>query len=93
MNSTKKNMVISPILTRSPFSIPDSPTHISIDSINKIVNLHYLKKMEYEYDNFIEKKCQILMLLNIIDEVLDIRDVVIMRINVLKRHQKRKLLL
>ena len=93
---TKKNvstMVISPILNRSPFSIPDSPQYISISNIEKTTNIYILKKLEYQYDEFLEKKCQILELLNVIDEVFDIRDTLIMRINTLERqmrhHQER----
>lgn len=82
------NMVISPRLTRSPFSIPDSPQYISISNIEKTTNIYILKKLEYQYDEFIEKKCQILMLLNVIDEVFEIRDSLIIRINSLEREQR-----
>jgi len=80
--------VISPVFIHSPFSIPDSPKYISIECINKITNMCRLKKLECEYDDFLEKKFQILMLLNVIDEVLEIRDTLIMRINVLIRKEK-----
>ena len=86
--------VISPIFIHSPFSIPDSPQYISIENINKMTNISHLKKLEYEYDNFLEKKCQILMLLNVIDEVFDIRDTLIVRISTLiikERYKKMKL--
>lgn len=78
-------MVICPILNRSPFSIPDSPQYISISIIEKTTNIYILKKLEYQYDEFLEKKFQILQLLNVIDEVFDIRDALIMRINILER--------
>ena len=88
--SSKKvsNMVINPRLIRSPFSSPDSPKYISITDIKKITNTNILKKLEYQYDEFLEKKCQILLLLNVIDEVFEIRDEIIMRINALKRQQR-----
>lgn len=86
----KKHMVISPILTKTPFSIPDSPEYMTVESINKIDNIYVLKKLEYEYDNFLEKKYQILMLLNNIDEVFDVREALIMRIIVLKRDNRHK---
>lgn len=82
------NVVISPILTRSPFSIPESPQYISISCIEKTTNIYILKKLETQYDEFLEKKCQILQLLNVIDEVFDIRDSLIMRINVLERQRR-----
>lgn len=83
----KKNInnVISPILTRSAFTIPDCPEYISRDRINKITNIYILKKIENDYDAFLDKKCQILMLLNVIDEVFEIRDQLLLRINALKR--------
>ena len=85
-------MVVSPIITRSAFSIPDSPQYISIISIEKTVNIYILKNLEYQYDEFLEKKCQILLLLNVIDEVFEIRDSLIMRINTLEReYRNRKL--
>ena len=87
-NKKACDTVIRQSLTRSPFSIPDSPQYISINVIEKITNIYTLKKLEYEYDEFLEKKCQILILLNIIDEVFKIRDLLIMRINTLKREKK-----
>lgn len=77
--------VISPVFNCSPFSISDSPQYISISNIKKIYNINILKELEYQYDMFLEKKCQILQLLNVIDEVLDIRDIISMRINALER--------
>ena len=85
---TVSNMEISPRVTRSPFSIPDSPQYISISNIEKTTNIYILKKLECQYDEFLEKKCQILQLLNVIDEVFDIRDSLIMRINVLERQRR-----
>lgn len=80
--------MISPIVTRTPFSIPDSPQHISISNIEKTTDIYILKKLEYQYNLFLEKKCQILQLLNVIDEVFDIRDSLIMRINTLERQRR-----
>lgn len=89
-NNNVSNMVISPILTRSAFSIPDSPQYISIKNIQKTTNIYILKKLEYDYDEFLEKKCQILLLLNVIDEVFKIRDSLIMRINFLERERRNR---
>jgi len=77
--------VISPVFNCSPFSIPDSPPYIGISNIKKIKNINILKELEYQYDTFLETKCQILQLLNVIDEVFDIRDIILMRINALER--------
>ena len=84
----KKTVCISPILTRSPFSIPDSPQYVSMERINKMNSIYHLKKLELDYDEFLEKKCQILLLLNVIEEVFEIRDSLITRVNYLRR-QKR----
>ena len=46
--------------------------------------------VEYDYDEFLEKKFQILILLNLIDEVFDIRDSLLMRINALEQIQRKK---
>jgi hypothetical protein len=86
-SNKKSNMVISPMLTRSAFSIPDSPEYVSVERINKMNSIYHLKKLEREYDEFLEKKCQILQLLNVIDEVFEIRDTLVMRVNALRRQQ------
>ena len=80
------------MLTRSPFTIPDSPEYISIERINKTNNIYYLKKLEHQYDDFLEKKCQILQLLNVIDDVFEIRDTLIMRVNALRRKERQRIM-
>lgn len=84
--------VISPMLTRSPFSIPDSPEYVSVECINKMNSIYHLKKLEHEYDEFLEKKCQILLLLNVIEEVFEIRDTLIMRVNALRRKERQRMM-
>jgi hypothetical protein len=88
-NKNVRATVISPILTSSPFSIPDSPEYVSVERINKMNSIYHLKKLEHEYDEFLEKKCQILLLLNVIDEVFEIRDTLIMRVNYLRRKERQ----
>ena len=90
--NSNKNICISPILTRSPFSIPDSPEYVSVERINKMNSIYHLKKLEHEYDEFLEKKCQILLLLNVIDEVFEIRDTLIIRVNSLRRQQRHRIM-
>lgn len=91
-NKNIRATVISPTLIQSPFSIPDSPEYISIERINKTNSIYYLKKLEYEYDEFLEKKCQILQLLNVIDEVFEIRDTLILRVNALRRKERQRIM-
>lgn len=86
------NGVVSPTLITSPFNIPGCPEYLSAERINKINNIHILKKLEHEYDDFLEKKGQILLLLNNIDEVFYIREEIILRINYLRRHERNLLL-
>ncbi len=44
--------------------------------------------MEYDYDQFLEKKCQLLLLLNNMDEIIEIRDALILRVDALRREQR-----
>lgn len=83
-------MVISPKLTQSAFDIPNSPQYVSSVEIEKITNIYILKQLEYEYDTFLENKCQILLLLGLIDEVFEIRNSIILRINILERAWYRR---
>jgi hypothetical protein len=62
---------------------------MSVNNIKKIDNIYVLKKLEYEYNNFLEKKCHILLMLNMVEEVFEIRDEIIIRINSLKRQQQK----
>lgn len=86
---TKSNNAISPKLTHSPFTIPEAPPYISIKNIKKITNLYILKRLEYEYDNFLEKKCHILLLLNMIEDIFELRDAIVLQINNLKRQYQK----
>lgn len=88
--SLKKNNVISPIITRSAFNIPNSPEYISKTRIENTTNIYKLIQLEHDYDEFLDKKYQILMLLNIIDEVLEVRDQLICRINTLRRQERQR---
>ena len=95
-NKTQNNIfqtkVISPKVTNSLCSIPDCPKYINITFITKTHNLELLKKLENEYDEFLDTKYQILHLLNIIEEVFEIRDAITMRINYIERElQQNKL--
>lgn len=48
-------------------------------------NLYALKQLEYQYDEILDKKEQILLLLNVMEEVLEMRDAIISNIHRLER--------
>ena len=86
-------VVISPTLTHSPFCIPDSPPYISSSTIKRETNISLLQKWERKYSEFLEKKCQILLLLDAIDEIIDIREALLMQIYVLEQEQRNRQLI
>ena len=51
-----------------------------MDILNKITSIDKLKKLETQYDEFLNNNFQILLLLNLLDEILEIRDIIIVRI-------------
>jgi hypothetical protein len=79
---------ISPKTIKQPYELPDSPKHISKEDIEKITNIGILKKKEKQYDEFLEKKWHILLLLDQAEEVLEIRDFIVSRIIILEREEK-----
>jgi hypothetical protein len=88
MSSRTSVQVISPTIVKSPYNLPDSPKYISKENIEKITNIETLKEKEKQYDAFLEKKWQVLLLLNQVEEILEIRDAIVIRIIVLEREQK-----
>ena len=82
-----KTKVISPKLTHNIYCIPGCPVNIDIKNVS---DLYILKQLECEYEHFMEKRYQILLLLNMMEQVFEIRDLITMRINLLERHNKMK---
>ena len=80
MFKKKQINVISSKTKISPFSLPDSPPYIKMEILNKITSIDKLKKLETQYDEFLNNNFQILLLLNLLDEILEIRDIIIVRI-------------
>ena len=80
-----KNAVINPQIIKNIYCLPDSPPYIHQGQLNKISNLYVLKKIEYQYDEFLNKKYHLLLLLNLMEEALETRDVITNAINRLKR--------
>jgi hypothetical protein len=79
---------ISPKTIKSPYDLPDSPKYISKEDIEKITNINDLKKKEKQYDEFLDKKWHVLLLLDQAEEILEIRDLIVFRIIVLEREKK-----
>ena len=51
-----------------------------MEILNKMTNINKLKNLERQYDEFLNNNFQILLLLNLLDEILEIRDMIIVRI-------------
>jgi len=86
LKSNSKNFkfnVISPKLIKSPYLIPGCPPKIKIETLDK----YELRTLENKYDKFLEEKCQILMLLGLIDEIFETRDLITLRINKILRDE------
>jgi hypothetical protein len=88
MRTNLNLQVISPSTVKSPYNLPNSPKYISRDEIEQITNIDILKKKEKQYDEFLDTKWQVLLLLNQVEEILEIRDLIVIRIIVLEREQK-----
>ena len=76
----KQINVISSKTEISPFCLPNSPPYIKMEILNKMTNINKLKNVERQYDEFLNNNFQILLLLNLLDEILEIRDMIIVRI-------------
>lgn len=74
----------------SPSSLPNRPPPLSINMIEQITNIAHLRVLEKKYDDFLDKNIQILMLYNVIEDYLEIRDALTIRISKLKRENKMK---
>ena len=71
------------------FILRDSPPYINVNQLYKINDLYTLRLLEKKYDVFLDKKFQVLLLLDCIEEVFDIREQIIVKINILKRKEKK----
>ena len=85
-NRNSNGFVISSL--DNGLSLPNKPTPLSINMIEKITCISYLIKLEKKYDDYIDKNTQILMLYNIIEDYLELRDALTVRISKLRRENK-----
>ena len=70
---------------------PDAPPIIDIHKIEKITDKHFLINLEEKYDKFLQKNEQLLFMHDIIEDLLDIRDEILLRIGRLKRQERMSL--
>jgi hypothetical protein len=67
---------------------PNSPRVYDIEKINKITDKYFLIELESKYDKFIENNQQVLMLYDLIEDMLDIRDAILLRVGRLERQER-----
>jgi hypothetical protein len=66
----------------------DTPPPITIESIENMTNKNSLKELEIKYDDFLEKNQQLLLLYDVIEEYLEIRDAITIRVSRLERMER-----
>jgi len=67
---------------------PNSPRVYEIEKIHKITDKYFLIDLESKYDKFIVNNQQVLMLYNLIEDMLDIRDAILIRVGRLQRQER-----
>jgi hypothetical protein len=82
----RKTIVISSMESHS--NLPNRPPILSIDKIQKLTNISQLIEIENRYDEFLDKNMQVLLLYNVIEDYLEIRDALTIRISKLRRENK-----
>ena len=90
INMDPTQNVISKSVMKQLF--PDLPPIIDIKKIEKITDKYFLIKLEEKYDIFLKKNEQLLLLHDVmVEELLDIRDAILLRIGRLKRQERMSL--
>jgi hypothetical protein len=74
----------------SPQGLPKGPISISLDEIDQMTNTYLLKKLETEYDDYLDKYQHLLLLHDLIDDYLDIRDALTIRLSRIERMERLK---
>jgi hypothetical protein len=83
LNISCKSIVISSM--QSPSTLPNHPPILSVNEIQKIKSLNQLKELEQSYDDFLDKNMQVLLLYNVVEDYLELRDALTIRISRLRR--------
>ena len=58
----------------APSNLPNAPPKLSIHIIQKMKNISILKDLENKYDDFLDKNMQLLLLYNVTEDYLELRD-------------------
>jgi hypothetical protein len=66
------------------------PQVVDASKLDKITDKSFLMELEYQYDTFLETNLQLLELHNIIDELFNIRDAILIKLNRIKREEQIK---
>jgi hypothetical protein len=82
-----------PNITRSVIKelFPDAPPIINLQKIEKITDKYFLIQLEEKYDKFLQKNEQLLLMHDIIEDLLDIRDEILLQIGRLNRQERMSL--
>jgi len=67
------------------------PPRIPLEKVIKIRNKYDLIELEYKYDEFLNKYCHLLILHELIEEYLDIRDALTIQRQRMEREDKKKM--
>ncbi len=70
---------------QSPSTLPNHPPILSINTIQKMTSLIQLKELEQSYDDFLDKNMHVLLLYNVVEDYLELRDALTIRISRLRR--------
>ena len=80
----------SPSEINSLRSFPNRPPYLTMEKIEKMTNKFQLMDLERNYDEFLERNQQLLLLYDIIDDYLEIRDAITIKLCRMRRFEKLK---
>jgi hypothetical protein len=87
-NYIQEKPIVANLRTTVGKLFTNPPPIMDLSRIEKITDKHFLMVLETKYDNFIEKNEYMLLQYDFIEDLLDIRDAIILRINRIKRHER-----
>lgn len=87
-NYIQEKPIVANLRTTVGKLFKNPPPIMDLSRIEKITDKHFLMVLETKYDNFIEKNEYLLLQYDFIEDLLDIRDAIILRINRIKRYER-----